>query len=329
MAGPRLFISYTDEDGKDVAGLATALRARGVNTFFSRDSLDIGEEWLPRLKRELLQSDGVLFVITAKSNVSKWLNAELGAAWILEKPIFPVAKGVEVRDLHDILRSRQCYSLATEEDGKELISKIVLRLTGQQQSTFETQSPSSAPGNTSGVVYDFRKEAAKRRLLAVGNWKMGTGDEPISGEGRDNYLLSGVDFSPPFRISTRLEFSHFTSNQINSGLIFGWRSPNGRPRYYNLLLNQSRMWLEVIGSEGGSAGDDFIHIGPKKKFEVVEGGVFDINANISESDIFVEIEGSAQIWKYASPISETPSGYVGLRPWNARLTCHDFRVTRS
>jgi hypothetical protein len=49
----RVFLSYSSKDRETVSAIATAYEAAGVQHFFDRTSLKSGEEWSPRLRKEI------------------------------------------------------------------------------------------------------------------------------------------------------------------------------------------------------------------------------------------------------------------------------------
>jgi hypothetical protein len=69
----RVFISYSSKDRETVSTIATAYAAAGVEHFFDRTSLKSGEEWSPRLRREIDRAD--LFHLC-------WSKAAAGSQWV-------------------------------------------------------------------------------------------------------------------------------------------------------------------------------------------------------------------------------------------------------
>ena len=69
----RVFISYSSKDRETVSAIATAYAAAGVEHFFDRTSLKSGEEWSPRLRREIDRAD--LFHLC-------WSKSAAGSEWV-------------------------------------------------------------------------------------------------------------------------------------------------------------------------------------------------------------------------------------------------------
>jgi tetratricopeptide (TPR) repeat protein len=73
---PKLFISYSRRDAESfVDELSTALDLLGFIVYLDRNAISAGEEWKPRLRRLIAQSDTVLFVISPegiRSDICRW-----------------------------------------------------------------------------------------------------------------------------------------------------------------------------------------------------------------------------------------------------------------
>lgn len=73
---PRVFISYPHESLKEASQLAKALRARGVDTWYSEENLEPGEDWKTKIQSALRGADVVVFLVTPRSEPSPWLQEE-------------------------------------------------------------------------------------------------------------------------------------------------------------------------------------------------------------------------------------------------------------
>lgn len=72
----RVFLSYSSKDRETVSQIATAYASAGVEHFWDRASLKSGEEWHPRLRREIDRAD--LFHVCWSRNAaeSEWVKKE-------------------------------------------------------------------------------------------------------------------------------------------------------------------------------------------------------------------------------------------------------------
>ena len=72
----RVFLSYSSKDREAVSQIATAYASAGVEHFWDRASLKSGEEWHPRLRREIDRAD--LFHVCWSKNAaeSEWVKKE-------------------------------------------------------------------------------------------------------------------------------------------------------------------------------------------------------------------------------------------------------------
>lgn len=87
----RLFASYARADAAAVAPAVVALRAAGHDIWRDVDRIAIGDEFPELIRRYLISSDGLLVFLSRESVSHPWVMMELGAAWALGIPLFPVA----------------------------------------------------------------------------------------------------------------------------------------------------------------------------------------------------------------------------------------------
>lgn len=72
----RVFLSYSSNDRETVAKIATAYQMAGVEHFFDRTSLKSGEEWSPRLRKEIDRSDLFHLCWSKAAASSMWVEKE-------------------------------------------------------------------------------------------------------------------------------------------------------------------------------------------------------------------------------------------------------------
>jgi hypothetical protein len=76
----RVFLSYSSKDRETVSTIATAYEAAGVAHFFDRTSLKSGEEWNPRLRKEIDRSDLFHLCWSKSAAQSEWVEKEAAHA---------------------------------------------------------------------------------------------------------------------------------------------------------------------------------------------------------------------------------------------------------
>lgn len=72
----RVFLSYSSKDRDTVGGIWHSYNEVGVRCFFDRQSLTSGEEWSPRLLREIERSDLFLLCWSRNAATSEWVERE-------------------------------------------------------------------------------------------------------------------------------------------------------------------------------------------------------------------------------------------------------------
>ncbi len=72
----RVFLSYSSKDRETVSAIATAYQMAGVAHFWDRASLKSGEEWHPRLRREIDRADLFHLCWSKSASASQWVERE-------------------------------------------------------------------------------------------------------------------------------------------------------------------------------------------------------------------------------------------------------------
>jgi hypothetical protein len=72
----RVFLSYSSKDRETVSQIATAYQMAGVEHFWDRASLKSGEEWHPRLRREIDRADLFHLCWSKAAAESEWVQKE-------------------------------------------------------------------------------------------------------------------------------------------------------------------------------------------------------------------------------------------------------------
>lgn len=100
-----IFISFIHEEKEIAEAVKTFLREKletHSDVFLSSDmwSIYAGEDWLKKMKEELVPAKVVLLMLSPESVRRPWVNFEAGAAWLTDKVIIPVCiRGLRPEDL--------------------------------------------------------------------------------------------------------------------------------------------------------------------------------------------------------------------------------------
>ena len=86
----KVFLSFAYADLAGARKIRNLLfHQLGLQVFLHED-LSAGENWRPKLRKELEHADVFVALLTPTSVTDSWLLQETGAAWALEKPIVPI-----------------------------------------------------------------------------------------------------------------------------------------------------------------------------------------------------------------------------------------------
>jgi hypothetical protein len=130
----RLFISHSSKDRSFVAALVDFLRS-ALNlpasdircTSLDGFNLPGGADITSQLKREVLESQGFIAVVSRSSLISIFAVFEMGARWGANKPLVPLlAPGVSPRDLEAPLSQLNALS----SDNRSQVHQLVQELAG-------------------------------------------------------------------------------------------------------------------------------------------------------------------------------------------------------
>ena len=85
-----VFLSYAAADRPYARKLEDLLSRRANVDVFTTATLSAGQDWQPRLRKELSKCDVFLVVLSPNSVHSNWVLHQLGAAWAIGKRIIPI-----------------------------------------------------------------------------------------------------------------------------------------------------------------------------------------------------------------------------------------------
>lgn len=315
---PDIFISYAHKNGEIAASLASQLDDLGLKVFLAERNLHPGEHWEPAIRIALRDAKLVLCLITPESKSSSWVHAEAGAAWVLEKPILPALRSVDPSELIEILRLPHGRRIETAEQVEGLLDDICKRF-----------SIARLPIRF-GSNEILNSNEGWNAALKIGAWSRDTEEHLIVGRGMHNYLLSSNHYSGQFTINAVIRFNDLHAvnrlDAVNAGIIIGWTTPRSVRRYFNLLMNEERMFLELIGDRGGDAYEDYQHIDDGIPFRLVEDATYAVTIAVNNRHLSATVRGPVDQWSYSVTLPESPIGRVGIRPWRSRIECERFDV---
>jgi TIR domain-containing protein len=136
-SSPRIFISHRHKDAKIVAALVSLVEeAFDVKqedircTSLPPYTLPIGARTADVLRSEIRRAEVVLGVIGPDTTESDYVLAELGAAWGLEVPTFPLlAGGASHQKLPEVLKGLHSVALTDETACAQLVEDLKTRTT--------------------------------------------------------------------------------------------------------------------------------------------------------------------------------------------------------
>jgi TIR domain len=328
-----IFISYSQKDGEIAASLASRFDDAGLKCFLADKSILAAAEWDTVLRDAIRGANRILVLLTPRSKDSLWVAAEIGAAWVLGKPLIPALMFVEPQDLLEPVRKYQTRSVETPQQIDALVREI-------KESSFESLSLTRGIGTTRSIrrgafstpaalQESFTSPAGWGQLLKVGEWKFDAARNEFVGEGMYRYVLSHHTYGPePFAIDCRLTFLDLkpegTVNAVNAGIVLGWSTPAVAPQYFHLAFSGEQLFFEKVGSRGLDEYLDFEHLGPDIPFRLEAGVPYELSVRVAADRLRVSCNGREIFDTGLQP--GAIAGRVGLRPWRSTLSCQRFEV---
>ena len=93
MERKRVFISHSSNDKKIVSEMADYIERVGMKVFLAHIDIEGGVKWKESLHKEITECDLLVALVTPNFYTSEYTCQEVGAAWVLNKPVLPVCKG--------------------------------------------------------------------------------------------------------------------------------------------------------------------------------------------------------------------------------------------
>jgi TIR domain len=111
-----IFISYSSADSKVAREIYEWLSQKDVNVFLAEISLETGDAWDEKIKKNLREADYFIFLASRKACASQSVNQEIGMAIRDNKNIIPVVWDMPPTELPGFLK---CNTQAVDMRGKD------------------------------------------------------------------------------------------------------------------------------------------------------------------------------------------------------------------
>lgn len=110
-----VFLSYNQRDRGAAELVRQALSQVGLEAY-TADTIEIGPEVVPELRRALAECGAVLFLLTGSSIRSQNVPYETGMALAWNKPIYILFDGLELSEIPDYLKEFEVRRLSEMDD---------------------------------------------------------------------------------------------------------------------------------------------------------------------------------------------------------------------
>ena len=148
-SAPYVFISYARQDLAFASRLAEDLRSNGIETWRDLEQIMPGEDWQQAIGRGLTGAAAALYIASANSGSSQWMEMELGAIVNRGSSVIPIViDDAGVDSLPPPLRRFQWV------DFREGYAEPLDQLLGAIPKLLKSESPiAPAPEKTKGYVF--------------------------------------------------------------------------------------------------------------------------------------------------------------------------------
>lgn len=119
-----VFISYAVKDANIAEDMKESLESSSLRVFMAEKTIETGEKWEQSLRQALTKSRILLLLLTPNSVSSKWVMAEAGAGWALEKIVMAGVMFLEFTQIPEFLRQFQCCRVESATEQRKFIEQI-------------------------------------------------------------------------------------------------------------------------------------------------------------------------------------------------------------
>ena len=88
-----IFVSHSNIDNTIVDGLTSFINDSYVELFLAHRDIGGGEEWKNVIRTKIRDCKGLVALVTPNFYKSEYTSQEVGAAWVLDKPILAIRVG--------------------------------------------------------------------------------------------------------------------------------------------------------------------------------------------------------------------------------------------
>jgi hypothetical protein len=121
---PNVFLSYSKRDADFAMQVRDVISQLEVRTFIHGD-LSAGENWPEKLRAEIRSADLVIALVTPHTLNSSWMNQELGAAWVLKKPILAIESRKDLIRRLPLKFSGSVLAKLSDLDNPEVVARLM------------------------------------------------------------------------------------------------------------------------------------------------------------------------------------------------------------
>jgi hypothetical protein len=125
---PCIFISHASEDSEIAKEFASMFEKRRIESFVANFNVFAGADWNNQVKEEIYKSDELLLILSPDAMKSNWVLIEVGAAWILGKPITPAVMYTDLNTVPEPIKKFQAKPILTNSQRESVVDNIVKRV---------------------------------------------------------------------------------------------------------------------------------------------------------------------------------------------------------
>lgn len=120
--GYKVFVSHSTRDRELVTSIRNELKKAGMAVYLAEEHVQPGKNLPEKIIENIESSDCVVVVLTYLGSRSQYVNQEIGAARMINKPIIPMVEKKIEKEVGGLLAGLE-YVLFDEANPKQAISK--------------------------------------------------------------------------------------------------------------------------------------------------------------------------------------------------------------